>query len=201
LTSQTETDVTRIDEDASHLIFSVVLGGNFKGGSHRFYHRPNNVSQEIVPEVGSVLIHDGDLGYTLPSTVGKGEMYVFKGKLQVTMKDATDSSTGLSLFASFLSTSWLQGRSRQVSRGELSLGWFDNFVVRSCCRVISSLLQNFTDRWAPHFHKRIAKNSESALKLLDTLDSKRIRASREHYVDWFGKDSDEKDDFKRHEEL
>ena len=200
LTHQTEADIMRVDDDASHVIFSTILGGRYKGGSYYFYYRPNQVSQKLEPEIGSVVIHDGDLGYTFPSTVEQGEMYFLKGKLQLTMTDSTVTNTGLSLFGSLLSTSWLQGRARQASRGELSLGWFDNFVVRCGCGYFSSLLQKFTDRWAPHFHKKVAKSSDSAQKLLDTLDSKRIYASPEHYVNWFGSTKGENEESKHHHE-
>ena len=173
-----------MENNTSYLIFSTSLNEGFEGGSTRFFHRRFNVFRDLALDQGSVMIHEGSIGYE-SNDVTKGIKYTLKGKLSIDWLDSHNEYTGLSWFASWLSLPWLQGRFERAAGGNLLNKWVDGIILRSLCGKVAGWIQTFTDVWAKQFLVKLVEDPEKVPIFLSTLDSKTVHSALKHKSTWF----------------
>mmetsp|Transcript_33355 Transcript_33355/g.48877 ORF Transcript_33355/g.48877 Transcript_33355/m.48877 type:complete len:221 (+) Transcript_33355:12-674(+) len=157
----------------------------FEGGGTRFHNRHLNNFLDAKPAKGQVLISPASINHEGLS-VTSGTRYILVGFTSIDDKDPiSEQPTGLSVFASWLSLSWIQSRFKEgyhashtrLEGNELGVqnpvgvsdNWSDNKYVRSLCRDITTYITTLSDFWSQHLHISLV-SKENVNAYLDALD-------------------------------
>lgn len=162
--------------DSSHVSFNVLLNDDFAGGGTRFHNRVARTYQDANPNPGEVLLNNG-LVYHEGLPILSGTRYILVGFMSVDRFDPiTQDTTGLNIFASWLSFPWLQFQVKDAiysSYERISDGgepkWADNKYVRNLFRDVVLAAQLFGDFWAPYTLTKLVGDA-NASQFIQTLD-------------------------------
>lgn len=151
--------------DSGHISFNVLLNDAFQGGGTRFHHRMDpSQTIDIHPPPGHVLLNNAVIQHEgLPTT--SGTRYILVGFTNIdTVDPFTTESTGLSLFASWLSLPWIQRRfdeAHQAVAQSPVRKWYYNKYTKALFLDLYVYLTIFGDMWCPHGLIEMVKPQDS----------------------------------------
>lgn len=159
--------------DSSHISFNILLNTEFEGGGTRFHNRLDDSFIDVHPSsAGQVILHNAVISHEGLKTTN-GTRFILVGFTSVDTIDLqTYQSHQLSLFSSWLSLPWLQGRvsdaSKTLTQNESSMSYFSKKAVA----LFQRLNRHFTvlgDIWAQHRHISLVRE-EHRVAYLQALD-------------------------------
>lgn len=160
--------------DEAHVSFNILLNDDFDGGGTRYHNRRTGEYMDVHPPKGSVLLSNSVIRHEgLPTF--KKTRYILVGFLSVDKRHLfTGTSTGLSVFASWLSMPWTHVRFKQGAaaisqrRQEQKSKSFDS-LFHQWYTGMASLLEYVGDLWAPHQAYSLV-HSDNATDYIAALD-------------------------------
>mmetsp|Transcript_10482 Transcript_10482/g.14805 ORF Transcript_10482/g.14805 Transcript_10482/m.14805 type:complete len:469 (-) Transcript_10482:205-1611(-) len=173
-------------QSLSNLNFYAFLNVGSNEGSVAITHRRTGANRDVVPDSGNVLIHDDTINSDL-NPLKKGESYVMTGKVNIDWVDSMKEYTGVSIYASWLSLSWIQRQFQRISEEKTDRKWMKNFAFKQLCDKISKAIQYLTELYSPYYHVKVVVGNQNVTNFLSSLEQNKYSyiEKERHMATWF----------------